>query len=391
MASEDVEARQAAFLLWLAGNALRLTILAVPPVLAVIQTDLHLTGTQVGILTGLPVILFGVAALPGSLLIARFGALSTLVIGILLAALGGALRGAATDVAMLYATTILMGAGIAIMQPSLPPLVREWMPKRINFGSAIFTNGLIVGEILPVALTVPLLLPLFANSWRAGLALWSVPMVAIAAIVFFFAPKRAHVAGAVKVPARWWPDWSDSLMWRLGLLTVGANATYFGVNTFIPGYFTFVGRADLISVALTALNLSQIPVSALLLIFARQTERRIWPFVGFGLLILASLFGLVTTASLWSVMFAGLLGFSAAGVLTLTLALPAILSERADVGRMAAAMFTIGYSLAVLLTVAGGALWDLAADARFAFLPIAVGVIPLIFLTPTIRFKRPGR
>ena len=54
-------------LLWLAGVGLRLPILAVPPVIATIQADLALSGTQIGILAGLPVILFGIAALPGSL------------------------------------------------------------------------------------------------------------------------------------------------------------------------------------------------------------------------------------------------------------------------------------------------------------------------------------
>src|SRR5437016_8272502 len=63
-------------LLWLAGVSLRLSILAVPPVIALIQSDLRLSGTEVGLLSGLPTILFAMAALPGSLLIARLGARS---------------------------------------------------------------------------------------------------------------------------------------------------------------------------------------------------------------------------------------------------------------------------------------------------------------------------
>ena len=81
-------------LLWLAGAGLRLTILAVPPVIPLIQADLQLSGTEIGILSGLPVILFGIAALPGSLLIARFGALPTLVTGLLIAGVASGLRGA---------------------------------------------------------------------------------------------------------------------------------------------------------------------------------------------------------------------------------------------------------------------------------------------------------
>ena len=60
-------------LLWLAGTGLRLTILAVPPVIPLIHDGLKLNATQIGILTGLPSMLFAFAAVPGSLLIARLG------------------------------------------------------------------------------------------------------------------------------------------------------------------------------------------------------------------------------------------------------------------------------------------------------------------------------
>jgi len=69
-------------LLWLGGITLRVTILAVPPVIPLIHDDLRLSETQVGLLMGLPLAMFAIAALPGSLLIARLGALRTLVIGI---------------------------------------------------------------------------------------------------------------------------------------------------------------------------------------------------------------------------------------------------------------------------------------------------------------------
>ena len=147
-------------LLWLAGNGLRLTILAVPPVIPLIHRDLHLSETEVGILTGLPSILFACAAVPGSLLIARLGALKTLVAGLLITAIGSALRGAAFDVGTLYAATIMTGFGVAVMHPSLPTIVRQWLQDRIGFGTAVFINGLLIGEILPVALTLSLVLPL---------------------------------------------------------------------------------------------------------------------------------------------------------------------------------------------------------------------------------------
>src|SRR5262247_905237 len=118
-------------LLWLAGATIRIPLLAVPPVIRLIHDDLHLSETQVGLLMGLPLAMFAIAAIPGSLLVARLGALRTLVVGMVITALAGSGRGGALDVWMLYAATLVMGFGIAIMQPALPTLVREWVPQRM--------------------------------------------------------------------------------------------------------------------------------------------------------------------------------------------------------------------------------------------------------------------
>ena len=53
----------------------------------------------------------------------------------------------------------------------------------------MFTNGLLVGEILPVALTIPVVLPLLNNSWRASFCGWAAPVVLIALILLLLAPR----------------------------------------------------------------------------------------------------------------------------------------------------------------------------------------------------------
>src|SRR6202790_4656423 len=144
-------------LLWLAGAALRMTVLAVPPLLPLMHGDLDLSETEIGTLAGLPSLLFAVAAVPGSLIIARFGAKAALIAGLLVTALASAARGAAADVAMLFAATIAMRAGL---------------PDRIGFATATYTNGLLFGEIFAVSLTLPLVLPLADGHWRIAVALW---------------------------------------------------------------------------------------------------------------------------------------------------------------------------------------------------------------------------
>ncbi len=248
-------------MLWLSGAALRLTILAVPPVIPMIHDQLDLSATQVGILTGLPSMLLAFAAVPGSLLIARLGVRTALVVGLLLTAIGGALRGLLPDVLWLYAMTIAMSGGVAIMQVTMPTAVRSWLPKRIGFATAVYTNGLLVGEIFPVALMLVLVLPLVGGSWQWGFVFWSVPVAIIAVLVMLLAPRPLSENGTAATRRRWWPDWRKLLIWRLGIMLGTINAVYFATNAFLPDYLRSLGQGEWIGAALTGLNIGQLPAS----------------------------------------------------------------------------------------------------------------------------------
>ena len=170
-------------LFWLVGACLRITVLAVPPVVPLLHADLHLSETGIGWLSSLPPMLFAIAAVPGALLIARFGMLPALLTGLLLSAAGSAARGAFTSTAPLFIATIVMGAGISIVQTVMPPLVRAWFPQRIGLATSVYTNGLLMGEVIPVGLTIPLVLPLVRQSWRLDFVVWSVPVLAVMLLV----------------------------------------------------------------------------------------------------------------------------------------------------------------------------------------------------------------
>ncbi len=370
-------------LLWVTGIGLRVTILAVPPLIRLIHDDLGLTETEVGILSGLPPVLFGLAAVPGSLLIARFGAISAVITGLLATAAGCALRGAAPDFPLLCAATVLTGVGVAIMQPAMPPLVRAWLPERIGFGTAVYTNGLLVGEIIPVALTIPLILPVVGESWRLAFVVWALPCAMFALLMLGFAPRLEESAQPA-APLRWVPDWRNSLIWRLGLMFGATNATYFSTNAFIPDYLHHLGRPDLIGPTLSALNICQLPASFLLLVFANRLTGRAWPFMACGALSLACVVGILVGNGFVIVTAAGALGFSGAASLILMLTLPPLLSAPGDTHRMTAGMFTISYSCAVIVPILSGLSWDRTGVPAAAFIPIGLCNFVLIGLASTI-------
>jgi len=56
------------------------------------------------------------------------------------------------------------------MQVTMPPAVRAWLGRIASALPPPFTpTGCLIGEILPVALMLPLVLPLVGGSWQWGL------------------------------------------------------------------------------------------------------------------------------------------------------------------------------------------------------------------------------
>jgi CP family cyanate transporter-like MFS transporter len=283
-------------LVWLVGIDLRLTLLAIPPLIPLIHRDLRMNETGVAILTGLPVLLLAVAAVPGSLLTARLGARRAVIVGLLVTAVASGLRGVGPSAAMVYGMTFLMGTGIAITQPAIPTIIGEWFPARVGLGTGIYVNGLLVGETLGAALTLPVVLPLVNGHWGACLAVWAVPVMLTVLMIGGLARFLPGVSGTPHTP--WWPDWTGAMTWRLGLLLGGASAAYFGANTFIPDFLHATGRPHLVGASLTILNAAQLPSSLVAAIVAPVIVGRRAPLQILGIAILTGL-GVLFVPSGW--------------------------------------------------------------------------------------------
>jgi CP family cyanate transporter-like MFS transporter len=359
--------------LWLIGADLRITLLAVPPVLILIHRDLRLSETGVGALTAAPVLLLAAASIPGSLLIARAGARRAAIAGILLTAVASALRGLGPSTVMLFAMTLLMGVGIAVTQPAVPALLARWCPERIGFATALYANGLLAGETLSAALTLPLVLPLVGGSWPRSLAFWAVIPLATALLI---PALGARLPDAEAVPeGRWWPDWGSGTTWRLGLVLGGIGAAYFGANAFIPDYLRTAGQTSLIGACLAALNAGQLPGSVIAIVVARHITGRRVPLLVVPAAICVSLVAFVAAGPALRVLAAGLIGFCASFGLTLALALPPLIARAGDIHRLSAGMFAVGYGYSFALPLLGGAAWDATHVPATAFLPCLAGAL----------------
>lgn len=354
------------FLLWLGGIDTRLTMLAIPPLVPFIHRDLNLDEKAIGALVSGPVLIFALAAIPGSLLIARLGIRGALLAGLAVEAVFGALRGYGPSGAVLLGSTFLMGAGVAVTQPAFPAIVREWFPRRIAIATAVYSNGILIGETLPTVLTTPVgVLPLAHGDWRWAVASWSLLVLISGVAIVARAPSRASSEAP---PARWWPEWRQNQTIRIGLVMGMASATYFGANAYIPDFLVQTGRHDLISPALALLNGSQLLTAPAVALWPQILTGRAG-FLGSAVLMGVAQVGLVFTPGAGVLAWAFVLGFSTALAFVVVLSLPPRLAPAGGVARMSAAIFTIQYLTAFAIPLVAGAFWDATGQALLAFVP----------------------
>jgi len=267
---------------------------------------------------------------------------------------------------VLFSATFLMGVGVAVTQPAFPSLVREWFPRRIAIATAVYSNGILIGETLPTALTTPVgVLPLAHGDWRWALAAWSLLVLLSGIAIGAAAPTRR--AGS-EVHRRWWPDWRQGQAIRIGLVMGMASAAYFGANAFIPDFLDQTGRHNLISPTLAVLNGSQLLTAPAVALWPQLLTGRAG-FIGAAVVMAAGQIGIVLTPGAGVVGWAFVLGFSTALAFVVVLSLPPRLAPAGDVARMSAAIFTLQYATAFVIPLIAGGLWDATGLAVLAFAP----------------------
>lgn len=374
-------------LLWLCGICLRLTILAVPPLLPLIHGDLALSQVDVGILSSIPPLILAGIVIPGAWLVARWGVKRSLLAGLMVAAIGAAARGLLPDFNWLLLTTAVMVAGVAIMHPSLPLAVQVWTPRRIALATAVYTNGLLVGETIPVAITGSFLLEIFNGDWRLMLSAWSLPVFVCAVMLVLFSPQGAVLQRDAPVML-WKPDWRSPLVGWGGLLIGGVSSMYFGIHAYFPDFLHTTGRDTLIGPSLSALNVAQLPASLLMIPAASRLAYRFSVYLVGSAASLLGLLGMVLLDGNGVVWSAALLGFSSTVVVIASFAGLYTMCGAADASRISAGVMVIGYGCTVLTPVLSGWLWDVSGEPLSGLVPVLVWPIIMVVAAEKVGFRQ---
>ncbi len=368
-----------AVLLWLAGVYLRIPVLVAPPLAPFISDELGLTQALTGALTTLPILMLAIGAMPGSLAISRIGPRNTLAMAMVIMVIGSAGRGLVPDTTTLMLASAVMGLGVAMMQPALPALLPRWLaPHHLAIGSAIYMNGMLMGEFIGAGITLPVLMPLLDNSWRATLLAWSLPALLVAAALFL--PKR-DLARPVRRGA-WLPDWKNPLTLRIGLLLGLSGSMFFGLNAYMGNLLEQQGHFEKLADALFWYNFAQVVASLLMLKMARFWVGKRSMIILMAVLSIVGTSGTIVLEGWPAIFSATLMSFVAGILLILLVALPPLLVRSEETGRLSAGTFLVGYTLAFSVPMIGGLIADWSGDIRHAIM-VMVGysllVLPIAF------------
>ncbi|MGM0768247.1 MAG: CynX/NimT family MFS transporter [Pseudomonadota bacterium] len=368
-----------AVLLWLAGVYLRIPVLVAPPLAPFISDELALSQALTGALTTLPILMLAVGSIPGSLAIARLGPRNTLALAMVIMVIGSAGRGLVPDTFSLMLASAVMGFGVAMMQPALPALLTRWLePHQLALGSAIYMNGMLMGEFIGAGITLPVLMPLLDNSWRATILAWSLPALLVAAALFL--PRRDRARPVRKVA--WLPDWRNPLTLRIGLLLGLSGSMFFGLNAYMGNLLQQQGHFEKLSQALFWYNIAQVFASLVMLKMARYWVGRRSLIIIMATISIIGTVSTVLTTGWWSIASATLMSFSAGILLILLVAVPPLVMPSEETGRLSAGTFLVGYTLAFSVPMLGGVLADWTGDVRHALMVMiaySLLVLPLAF------------
>ncbi|MFJ5926815.1 CynX/NimT family MFS transporter [Kitasatospora sp. NPDC092948] len=199
---------------------MRACLAAVSPMVEEIQHTFGLSAAASGLITTVPVLFQGVGAPLTPRLTRRFGT-ERVVLGAVLALGAGVLLRVLPSVWTLYAGCVVIGVAIAVLNVSMPGLVKREFPHRAAMMTGVYSTTMLVGATLAAALSVPLEQAL-GGGWQASLGAWSV-LALVAGVVWLpqvlkarqepTVPLRVAPAAAPQRPAV--SPWKSPLAWQI--------------------------------------------------------------------------------------------------------------------------------------------------------------------------------
>ncbi len=169
---------------WLLYASFGLIMTSLAPMASLIIDDLAMSHGAMGLAMGAWQLVYIFAAVPAGMLLDRLEPRTALAIGGVLIGLSAAARLVAVDSTTLVLAVMLFGLGGPIISAGAPKVVvSAFQGQDRGLAMGIYMTGPAIGGVISLTATHSILLPMFDQSWRAVMGLWT--GVAFAAVVIW--------------------------------------------------------------------------------------------------------------------------------------------------------------------------------------------------------------
>lgn len=351
----------------------RTVYVGVQPVLPQIRSDLHLTYTLAGIVNALPILCFGLAALPGSVLANRFGPRRLIAASLFGLVAGGLARLLPPESVWILIGTAIFSFSVAMAPPAFMLLLRTWFGASVQRVSSVYIFAMTAGGLTAASLTLYLSQLV---GWRGTFIVWSFLALAAAILWVLFTPESRDSGSR---------DWaysrliSDPSLWRVAALFGAQNFMYFTVASWLPFALQHAPIRSL-SFVLFLLNGVPLPLFVALAVIRWSYATSASFYMVGGLLATVGALGLALGLESWAWALATLLGLGTAAVAAAAFAAPAVLARSTnDVAAYSALVLAFGYPISFFGPFLGGVLVDSLHSLAAPFWPVvAAGVLILV-------------
>ncbi|GLX00192.1 MFS transporter [Microtetraspora sp. NBRC 16547] len=344
----------------LAALNLRPALAGVSPLLSDIMRDLGLNTAAGGAITTVMVACLGLLAPLAPVLAGRIGLDRTLLVGLLILAVGVAVRSMDGLVA-LYGGAALAGAAIAIMNVAMPAIVKQHFPSRVGAYTGVYVSCLVAGAAGASAAMVPLAREF---GWRAAAGSAAVLAVAAAVIWAPQALSRPQLPNGTTGHRPYLTLLRSRMTWFVMAFMGLQSLTFYVVLAWLPTIFRDAGLpADQAGYLLSLTNVAQIAATLTVPLHAGNARSQVPHVVGATVLTIAGYIGVLLAPTTLPWLWMIILGLGQGASIALALLIIALRApDPASVTALSAIAQSSGYVLAAIGPLLFGLLHQLSGN-----------------------------
>lgn len=375
--------------IFLVALNMRPAVTAIGPLFTIMMESLHVSNTQMSLLTSIPVFCMGLFAPVAVPLQKKLGTKTAIMLLVVIVALANGLRFVEESYLLLVVTSFTAGFAIAIIGPILNAYIKRKFPNRFATVVGVYSFGIGTGATLSASLSVSFY-NRFNQNWTVALGSWAA-LAVIALVVWSVVVRNEQgpsqiqgekIQGAARNP------WTSRRAWTILVYFGLQTSLFFSMMSWLSPMlqdkgFSLVAASSM----LTCMSIVQMIGNILIPMLMEKWSNRItWlltlgslGIIGFILLWIG--FG----AMLWIAVF--IIGIVLSGLFPIGLLLP--LDEarnHEEANSWSSMVLSGGFMMSSIIPILIGYCYDLTGNHAFTYVIFIVLMLGII--GSTYRLKK---